>query len=107
MTDTTTLTDISSHSGVKSYIDVIAVGFALEVAIEDPAVTDHAARATFAQRVLQGLVPLNRFALVVLSEPSLKAGVLASPNDPVAALVEGAIYSRIVFLWNYLAKIGF
>lgn len=97
----------AQHSEVQAVIEIHAIETAFAIASESVGTANHAERLTLANRVFQGLIPKDRLALMVLTEPNIEAAVLAHLDDPASVLAPSDVLNRLSAVWTALAVAGF
>lgn len=107
MSDSLILSNASKHSDVQARVRFRAIAKAMDVANEDPGITNHAERLVLARRILQDMVSLSGLCAVVLTNSTIGAAVSASPADPGNALVDGDVDFQLGSVWDTLALAEF
>lgn len=66
----------------RSRVEYLAMKSAIAVANEDPATANHAARLTFAKKIMGGTAPMGEIALAVLTNATIaNQGNASSDSD--------------------------
>lgn len=94
------LVTIARSDAFSSRVAYLVLIEAISVAAEDSGTADHAARMTFANKVMSGQVNAKLLAAIVLTDPYIAAAAIADIGSMADNVADASISARLAAVWT-------